>query len=239
MLNVIKSEFLKGKHTSINKYVWATPLLIVLLSAVLGGGQNGAYNWWYVLFLPGMLAIISAQAVTREKKISYKGVFLYPVNKQAIWLGKILYISILLTISCTIFMISNYVIGFITSATITLKANITATVILIMTFLFQIPINLFMTARFNMFAAVLFNLIMSIISTVAYGSSSVIQYSPYGIGQYLMVPVLHIFPNGLPVPQGSYYLNGNMIIAKTLIGFAVFIILSTATMIWFTRKEIN
>lgn len=237
MLNIIKSEFLKGKQTSINKFIWITPLLTTFISVLLGGGQNGAYNWWYTLFLPGMIAIISAQAITREKKLSYKGLFLYPINKQVLWVGKICYICILMIVSSIIFMVSIYAISFIFPTAITFKANIIATIILILTFLFQIPINLFLTTRFNMFVAVLFNLSMSIISTVGFGSSSVVIFSPYAIGQYLMCPVLHILPNGLPVPQGSPYLNGDMIIGNTIIGFVVFLILSVVTMKWFNYRE--
>lgn len=106
MLNIVKSEFIKSKQTSIYKFIWITPLLTTFISALLGGGQNGAYNWWYTLFLPGMIAIISAQAITREKKLSYKGLFLYPIDKETLWLGKICYISILMIVSSIIFMVS-------------------------------------------------------------------------------------------------------------------------------------
>lgn len=104
MIDIIKAEFQKSKRTSTNKFIIVTPLLTFLLCLLWGGGQNGAYNWWYVMFLPGMLAIISAQVITREKNLSYKGLFLYPQDKGSIWLGKILYISILLIFTSLIFM---------------------------------------------------------------------------------------------------------------------------------------
>ena len=73
MIDIIRAEFLKNKRTSTNKFILITPLFSLILSALWGGGQNGAYNWWYVIFLPGMLALISAQTIVREKNLSYKG----------------------------------------------------------------------------------------------------------------------------------------------------------------------
>lgn len=239
MINIIRSEFIKSKNTSINKFIWVAPLLTTVIAFLLGGGQNGAYNWWYTLFLPGTLSIISAHIITSEKKLSYKGLFLYPIEKRNIWLGKIAYITILLIETSIIFMISIYAISFISPITITLKDNVTATIILILAFLFQIPINLLLTTKFNMYVAVLFSMFMSMVSTVSFGSSAVIRFSPYGIGQYLMCPVLHIFPNGLPVPKGSPFLNRDMVISNIIIGFIIFVILSIITMKWFQNRGGN
>ena len=81
MIDIVKSEFLKNKRTSTNKFILITPFFSLILSALWGGGQNGAYNWWYAMFLPGMLALISAQTITKEKNLSYKGMLLYPQSK--------------------------------------------------------------------------------------------------------------------------------------------------------------
>ena len=89
MIDIVKSEFLKNKRTSTNKFILRTPFFSLILSALWGGGQNGAYNWWYAMFLPGMLALISAQTITKEKNLSYKGMLLYPQSKERIWIGKI------------------------------------------------------------------------------------------------------------------------------------------------------
>ncbi|AKL96112.1 antibiotic ABC transporter permease protein [Clostridium aceticum] len=239
MIDIIKAEFQKSKRTTINKFVMITPLITLLLCVLWGGGQNGAYNWWYTMFLPGMLAIISAQVITREKSFSYKGVFLYSKDKGLIWLGKILYISILLIFSCLIFMIGIEVIGFLFGSTIPLKANIFATAILIFTFLFTIPISLFLTVQFNMFVVVLFNIGMTIIGVVSIGTNSILKFSPYGTSSALMAPILQILPNGLPVPDNSPLLNGDLIVNDTVINIIVFIMLTILTTIWFKKREVN
>lgn len=239
MLEIIRAEFQKSKRTTTNKFVLITPLFTLLLCVLWGGGQNGAYNWWYTMFLPGMLAIISSQVITREKSLSYKGVLLYPKDKGSIWLGKILYISFLLIFSSLIFMIGIEVIGFLFGTTIPLKANMFATVILIFTFLFTIPISLFLTVQLNMFVAVLFNIGMTIIGVVSFGTNSILKFLPYGTSSALMAPILHVLPNGLPVPDNSPLSNGDLIVTDTFINIIVFIILTILTTLWFKKKEVN
>ncbi|HHX61515.1 MAG TPA: lantibiotic immunity ABC transporter MutE/EpiE family permease subunit [Epulopiscium sp.] len=238
MINIIKSEFQKAKRTSINKFIIMTPLFAIALSFLWGGGENGAYNWWYVIFLPGMLAIISAQVITREKRISYKGVLLYPRDKGCMWLGKITYISILLAISSLIFMIGIIGVGFVSESDISFKANILATIVLILTLLFQIPISLYLAVQFNMYVTILFNVVFTTLGVVSFGTSCFLVFYPYGITSALMVPILHIFPNGLPVPPDSPLLNGSILGGITINVF-IFIFFTFLTSIWFRNKEIN
>ncbi|RBP66025.1 ABC-2 type transport system permease protein [Alkalibaculum bacchi] len=237
MRDIIRAEFLKSKRTTVNKFAIITPLFTLLLCTLWGGGQNGAYNWWYVMFLPGMLAIISAQIITREKDISYKGVSLYPQDKGTVWFGKILYISILFVFSSVIFMVGIHGIGLIFESIIPLKSNILATVILILTFLFNIPLSMFLTVQFNMFVAVLFNIAMTMIGVLSFDTTSILKFFPYRTSSALMAPVLHILPNGLPVSESSLHLNGDMVIRDTVISIIIFIILTILTSLWFRKRE--
>lgn len=239
MINIIRGEFQKSKRTSTNKFIVITPLIAILLSFTWGGGQNGAYNWWYTMFLPGMLTIISAQVITREKSLSYKGVFLYPQDKSIIWMGKIAYVIILLTISSLIFMVGIQGFGLISESTIPLKANIIATIILILTSIFMIPVSMFLTVKLNMFVSILFNLAMTIVGVVIFDTNSILNFLPYRISSALMVPVLGILPNGLPVTETSQLFNTDIIINDTISTFIIFLILTILTGVWFRKKEAN
>lgn len=238
MINIIKAEFQKAKRASINKFIIITPLFTILLSFLLGGGQNGAYNWWYTMFLPAMIAIISAQTITREEKLSYKGLLLYPQNKGSIWIGKIIYVAILLIFSSLIFMIGIIGIGLINQTTILLNANILATVALIVTLLFNIPLSLLLTVKFNMFVTILFNIILTTFGVVSFGSRYFSVFYPYGISSALMVPILHILPNGLPVPVGSSLLDVNISVGIG-INILIFLALTVLSTIWFRNKEVS
>ena len=240
MIDIIRAEFLKNKRTSTNKFILITPLFSLILSALWGGGQNGAYNWWYVIFLPGMLALISAQTIVREKNLSYKGVILYPQGKGRIWLGKILYVSILMIFTSLIFMIGSEVVALIYGSTISLRANILGTIVLFFTFLFNIPTAMFLTAEFNIFIAVVFNMGMTIFGVISYGSgiNLILKILPYGTPSALMVPILGILPNGLQAPEGSPMPNGPKVLSSTLICIIIFLILTILTTMWFDKKEV-
>ena len=233
MMSVIKSEFQKSKRTSINKFVLVTPIFTILLSFLWYGGQSGAYNWWYIMFLPAMLSIISSQVITREEKISYKGMLLYPKDKRVMWLGKIIYVGILLVISSLIFTLGIESIKSVSQPRISLNANILAGIVLILTFLFQIPINLFLTLKFNMFLAIAFNIGMTL-----FGLSSFFIFYPYRITSILMVPILNILPNGLQAPTDSPLLNTTILLGIVII-ILIFILITILTTIWFEKKEVN
>lgn len=237
MLAIIKSEFQKSKRSAVNKFVILAPLMTLLLCYFLGGGQNGAYNWWVVMFLPGLIAILAAMVIGRDKNLEYKGLFLYPREKALFWIGKTLYVSLLFLGSSLIFMLGIAMMGLIDQATISSQANLLAMSILILTFLFQIPICMFLADRFNLFVATLFNVGMVILSVVSFGSESIIKYSPYCVGVALMCPILHILPNGLPVPEGSPLLADNGIWSAALGCMLVFIMLVAATAWSFKERE--
>lgn len=236
MIDIIRAEFQKSKRTSINKFIVISPLLAIFISFLWGGGQNGAYNWWYTMFLPGILTIISSQVISIEKNLLYKGILLYPRDKGAIWLGKIIYISILLILTSLIFMAGIIGLGLISESSISLKANIYATIILIITSLFITPVSMFLTVKFNMFISIIFNMLMIAIGVVFYDTNSIIKFLPYRIWSTLMIPILGILPNGLPAPENDSFLDGSMIMKETITCFMIFIILALITALWF-RKE--
>ena len=83
MLAIIKAERLKWKRTFIPQLLWLTPLITLLLSAVLMGGayfQTGAYNWWYTMLLPGALTICCALVVEKDKKLKYHSILALPLD---------------------------------------------------------------------------------------------------------------------------------------------------------------
>ena len=73
MTNIIRAEFLKSKRTMSSKLIVVFPIITLVMAFVLTLGMINAYaesawNWWYVLLLPGMIAIVSYLSVIREKK---------------------------------------------------------------------------------------------------------------------------------------------------------------------------
>ena len=70
MTNIIRAEFLKSKRTMSSKLIVVFPIITLVMAFVLTLGMTNAYaesawNWWYVLLLPGMIAIVSYLSVIR------------------------------------------------------------------------------------------------------------------------------------------------------------------------------
>lgn len=239
MVNLIQTEFIKSKRTSTYYFVGLGPVLTLVLTAIWRGGQIGAYNWWYVIFLPGLVAIISAQTITKEKSLSYKPILLYPQDKKAFWVSKVIYLCILLVISSLIFMLGMEVLGVVFGQTISLQANLMATGVLILTTLFTIPVSLLLTVQFNLFVAVIFNLALSMVGVFSYGTESFLKFSPYQSPSALMVPILGILPNGLPVSLESVVVQPRRIGLELFIHVLLFILLTMLSAYWFDKKEVN
>lgn len=106
-----------------------------------------------------------------------------------------------------------------------------------LTFLWQIPLCLFLAARLGLFAAVLLNLAGTILGVVQFDKGGLWDYIPYTITFRLMCPVLSILPNGLPVPADSPLRSTEMILPDTLVSLGWFAILFLLTTVWFRRQE--
>ena len=87
MTNIIRAEFLKSKRTMSSILIFAFPIIALVMALVMTAGMTNAYaesawNWWYTLLLPGMIAIISYLSVMREKKNGYYNVKALPIEKK-------------------------------------------------------------------------------------------------------------------------------------------------------------
>ena len=74
------------------------PVAVFALAFVLTLGMTESYaesvwNWWYVLMLPGMIAVFCYLSVSREKKTKYCHMMTLPEDKGKLMLCKILYIG--------------------------------------------------------------------------------------------------------------------------------------------------
>lgn len=189
------------------------------------------------MFLPGLIAILSAMVIDRDKNLGYKGVFLFPRDKALFWIGKTIYLSLLIVVSSLVFVLGIGIMGFLDTPVISLQANLFGSFILVLTVLFELPICMFLADRFNLFVAAVLNLVMVMVYVVAFQTSSILQFSPYGVGVALMCPILHILPNGLPVPPGSPLLINDGLIIPVLGCLALFLALTGLTALAFRSRE--
>lgn len=241
MKNIIKAEQIKFQHTFSKTLPVIAPALTLLLVFLLTGGMEnafpaGAWNWWYFMLLPGMLSILCCLNISKEKKCKYYNLKALPVDEKRLLLGKIIYLSKGLFLSNLIIFTGASIGGAIFGTAISIPAGVIGAVLLSVSYLWEIPLYLFLSAEFGMFVGVFSCMVLSI-GGVAAADRSSWWLCPSAIPIRLMCPTLGLLPNGLPVPNGSELLNINVILPGILISalwFAGMIFLFTT---WFVRRE--
>ncbi len=239
MEKLVRAEFQKMKRTFGIRLIWIAPVFSIIIVFLFGGGQNGVYNWWYTMFLPGALTLISSLIVQKDEKKKYRGILSLPIEKKDVWTGKILYCIICCFITSIIFMIGIVLVGIVYKEVISISQNIIGNILLVLLFMWQIPLCMFLASKFGLFITIIINMFFTIIGVAVFSTTEIWYIFPYSITTRLMAPVLHILPNGLPVPEGSEFLNSNVILPGVLISIALFIVLSLVTNAWFNNREVK
>lgn len=242
MLNIILAEHLKIKHTFCRKLPFISPIVPVLMALILTGGLDAAlpisaWNWWYILIMPGSLAVICYLIIKKDKKIKYFNMLSVNSSIEKSLLGKIVYCSLILILSNFIIYFCNFIGGNIFGTTISPLSGLYGAIILSITCFWEIPLFIYLSARFGMFICIFVTLIMSIGGVAFLADSSYWWICPFSISIRLMTPVLGILPNGLPVPDGSRLSNSSVILPGIIIAITWFIILTYLTVCWFKRLE--
>lgn len=67
-----------------------------MVAGVKNAYAESAWNWWYVLLLPGALAILCGLTIAKEKKIKYFYQLTLPLEKRRLMLGKMCYLILTL-----------------------------------------------------------------------------------------------------------------------------------------------
>ncbi|MEK4325492.1 lantibiotic immunity ABC transporter MutE/EpiE family permease subunit [Paenibacillus sp. FSL R7-0312] len=240
MLSHIRAERLKWRRTFIPSLVWIAPVFTMLLCAILMGGryfQTGAYNWWYTMLLPGALTLTCSLALHKDAKMKYRGLLALPVDPKILWAGKIIACAQWLSAAVLLFLIGITAGGMLFGQTLPLLNSLAGSALIFITFLWQIPLCLFLAARLGLFAAVLLNMLGTVVGVVTFDAGGLWDYIPYTITFRLMCPVLSILPNGLPVPADSPLRSTDMILADVLVSLVWFGLLFLLTALWFHKQE--
>jgi ABC-2 type transport system permease protein len=238
MLRYLSAEMQKMKRTFSLKMLWIAPL--VPLFCAYSGGQLSGFYFWYVAFLPGSLTIICSMVMLKDLKMKYRGILSLPVRKSALWMGKVMACSVIFFFSCVIFQVLITILGFIPPYTgighVSTVSLLTASLLLFVTFLWQVPFCLFLSAKLGIFLTIIANMVFNIIGGAVFADGE-LWILPFAIPIRLMSPVLHILPNGLPAEEGSVLLDTDVILPGVLISLVLFVVISILTTAWFGRQE--
>ncbi|WP_420538906.1 lantibiotic immunity ABC transporter MutE/EpiE family permease subunit [Paenibacillus polymyxa] len=237
----IAAEHLKLKRTFTKKLVWLAPIVTLLLCTGLMGGhmfQSASYNWWYIMLLPGALTLMCSGVIQKDgKKLKYRAILGMSVDLAQVWYGKIGVCVRLLMVSSIILFVGITLGGFVFSSSVTLAGSVAATLILFVTFLWQIPLCLFLTDRIGMFSTLIINMLGNVACTILFATSSIWWAVPYAIPARLMCAVIQVLPNGLAILSEDPLLDRDVIVPGLVITVGLFMILSILTAMSFRKRE--
>lgn len=240
MVNYLKAEILKQKHSFNNMIIWLIPIVNIIISFLLMGPeyiQSNSYNWWYVLFLPFISTFIASSIVKKDRKYNNHGLFGIVKDKKKIWYSKITIATLYLAFTCFIFFLFTVICGRIFNEQIPLASNLLASVLLFVTFAWQIPFFLFVTLKFNMFLSIILSMVCNLWIACMCGVESY-WWIPFAIPARLMCPVINVLPNGLLLSADNPLNNTNVILVGVIITIILYIVLSFSTAKIFENQEI-
>lgn len=240
MVNLIKSEIIKGRRSSGRKSLVLFPLLVALMAIVLMGGeftQVGAYNWWYMMFLPTVVALACINLTGPEKRMQFFNVAILPMPKGNVWLAKVW------AGCCYIFTGNLIVFGLTTlsgaffGAQYSLLRGIAAALVLTVTWAWQIPMGMFLSTKFNSVVTFLGILGINVICSIQTIAGSRLWFIPFAIPARLMAPILGINPNGVPMAPDSPLHDFSVVLPGILITAALLVISLLLTKNWFNGRS--
>lgn len=248
MGDYFKSEYLKIKHTFIGRLIFIAPFIAIALSFVLTTRYFAidSYNWWYTMLLPGMISILCTSVAAKDKKMKNMAVLSMPLELKKVWMAKILVCVCMVSFAVIVHLIGSVLIGSVFGigklGTIQAVNAVIASMVLIMTFLWQIPLCMFLGSKIGMFATVLINIVCCFILGVLLAVYDIFWMVPYAVPSRLMVPIIKVLPNGLlAIPESQTFrpelLSHGVILPGIIITVILFIILSFFTANWYEKQE--
>ncbi len=154
-------------------------------------------------------------------------------------LGKIAHLSKGLFLANLILFAGTAIGGGLLGTTISISGAVVGMLLLTVSYLWEIPLYLFLSARFGMFADIFLCMVITIGGVVTLADKNSWWICPSSIPIRLMCPTLGLLPNGLNLPAGSALWNTNVILPGILLSLAWFAVTTFLFLIWFEKTEVK
>ena len=228
---LVRAEHVKMKHTFVRILPAASALMALFLVFSFAPGiyfAVSAWNWWYTMLLPGMLAVLCYLVIKREKKLHYCNLLSSPLAPSACLLGKILYCTLALCLANLLLALGTLAAGMVWGSGIPLVNSLAAAALLSICSLWEIPFFLMVSARFGVFVNLFSGMVLTLGATVMLAGSGLWWLCPAAIPVRLMCPVLGILPNGLTVPADSPLWDPGVVLPGIVLSLLWFAVLTAA-----------
>lgn len=247
MAAYFKSEALKARHSFSKKLVFLAPAFTIAAVLFLSRAyfHQNVYNWWYVMILPGMISVVCTLVAGQDGKMKNMAVMSLPVDLKKVWMSKILLCMLIVVEASAVILAGAVVIGNLLGVGIfklPLLNQFEGISVLVLTFLWQIPLCLFLGSKMGMFPTIIINMTAYMVLGILCAVKGLLWMIPYAIPARLMCPILKILPNGLPAVPGNQtfrpeLLSKGVILPGIAITLVLLLVLVFVTSKWYERQE--
>lgn len=244
-MRYLKSENLKHKGSFPRTLIFLAPGVTVLTTFLAPMWfQVNAFNWWYVLLYPGFLTLLCVMIEHKDSgKKRYQAVLPLPVSLSKIWGAKIATAGLYVLGGNLFFLALNLVGAFLISRlsgvpmTIGISSAILGTACIVLASLWEIPLCLWLAKKTGVFLALILNAGLGSVLGVLAAASSCWIYCPYSWVPRLMVPILHVMPNGMLAQEQALDTPPASICLALALSLLLFLFLSVRTAKGFEKQE--
>ena len=114
-----------------------------------------------------------------------------------------------------------------------------ASFLLIITNIWQVPLCFFLAKKFGFIASITINAVLGLVLGILLSDSALWIYCPYSWGIRLMIPVMHILPNGVLTEASNPIISSTSLLIPCILSICLFILLTMISAKWFSNQEVK
>ena len=249
LVSALKAEALKFKHAAPVRIAVALALPMPLLgawpSASTGEQVFSAWNYWYALFLPVMLALVTACVANADARLALRPLLGQGAPLARAWWAKALYCLGLSALANLVVFAVYFASSAFSAQGATLAGAATmlaCALVNVVTSAWMIPAGLFLASRFGMLAGIFVPLAVQIAGGFAWAVVPLPQLFPPSASMVIPTSFIPVLPSGEPL-SADMALGGALAagLPLTAAGLAVcaaaFVAFTVAGAVWLKGAE--
>lgn len=162
-----------------------------------------------------------------------------PIDLKKVWIAKVMIGIEMLTVSCGIIFICSALSLLVWRGQYTYSISLldafTAAVVLVLTTAWQIPFCMLLSQKMGIFLLLIINYILSIAGVILAVTKYWILF-PSSYASRLMIPIIHVLPNGLFAEEGSATFSEELLSSNSIVLGIVIAMLLFIGLTWISAK---
>lgn len=249
LASALKAEALKFRHAAPVRLAVALappmPLLGAWPSASTGEQVFSAWNYWYTLFLPVMLALVAACVANADARLALRPLLGQGAPLARAWWAKELY-CLGLSVLANLVVFGIYFASSAFSAQGATLAGaatmLSCALVNVVTSAWMIPAGLFLASRFGMLAGIFAPLAVQIAGGFAWAIVPLPQLFPPSASMVIPTSFIPVLPSGEPLSAdmalgGALAAGLPLTVAGLAVCAAAFVALTAAGTAWLKGAE--